>query len=571
MNLSITGDGDAPVITVGNDSGAVGEDATLVATGNLDSTDIDVGDTPTWTVGTASHGTVAINAATGEWTYTLANASTAVQELGENDLLADSFVVTVTDEDGLTDTRTVNLSITGDGDAPVLAAITSPAAVQESVNASAQNIAAINGTLSVSDVDVGDTLAASISGTPTLVWSGGTLTGAQTTALTAALVTGKLSFGGTATSNGGAQSINWTWDAAAANLDFLAAGQTLTVTYGVKVNDGLVDSNTQNLSFTIAGTNDAPVITSSATIGTIREHLINSTFNGFDSKIVGSVAATDADSTGLSYSIVSDSSGGAFKVDAVTGQVSVRDVSLLDYEVDVAPNAVAGVLSVDGGGKYYSLLVQVSDGTTVSQQSAKIYLTNVTNTATGGGIDFVDGVGSTDTFTLNNGNDVAFGDGGADSLTGNNQNDMLFGGFGVDSLTGNNGNDTLYGGAGADTLNGGGDADTFVFGNGWNTGVDAITDFNRSDGDKLSLVNDYAGLFMALSASGLTAGQLLNGTLAAETASTRLIYDASTGALYYDADGLGGTAAVQFATFAPGGRPASLLDTDFVVGPPPGP
>ena len=47
MNLTITGDGDAPVITAGNDTGDVGEDASsfpLLATGNLDSTDVDVGD-----------------------------------------------------------------------------------------------------------------------------------------------------------------------------------------------------------------------------------------------------------------------------------------------------------------------------------------------------------------------------------------------------------------------------------------------------------------------------------------------------------------------------------------------
>ena len=38
VNLTITGDGDAPVIAAGNDTGNVGEDAVQVATGNLDST-----------------------------------------------------------------------------------------------------------------------------------------------------------------------------------------------------------------------------------------------------------------------------------------------------------------------------------------------------------------------------------------------------------------------------------------------------------------------------------------------------------------------------------------------------
>ena len=84
------------------------EDGPLVATGNLDfdrrgrwrRSDL---------VGRrgGTYGTAAIDPATGEWTYTLNNGHAAVQELGEGDTLTDSFLVTVTDEDGLTDTVTV--------------------------------------------------------------------------------------------------------------------------------------------------------------------------------------------------------------------------------------------------------------------------------------------------------------------------------------------------------------------------------------------------------------------------------------------------------------------------------
>src|SRR5439155_11885077 len=100
----------------------------------------------------------------------------------------------------------------------------------------------------------------SISGTPTLVWSGGALTGTQITALTAAMVTGKLSFTAGVSSNGGAQTIGYTYDASAANLDFLRAGQTLTVGYSVQVSDGTATSGAQSLSFVVTGTNDAPVL-----------------------------------------------------------------------------------------------------------------------------------------------------------------------------------------------------------------------------------------------------------------------------------------------------------------------
>jgi VCBS repeat-containing protein len=97
---------------------------------------------------------------------------------------------------------------------------------------------------------------------------------------------------------------------------------------------------------------------------------------------------------------------------------------------------------------------------------------------------------------------------GNDVITGSDQADWLFGGAGNDTLNGGAGNDRLFGGTGADRLTGGAGADTFVMtasnsidptassdGN-WNTinsassitfgnGVDVITDFNFSDGDRI--------------------------------------------------------------------------------------
>ncbi len=42
--------------------------------------------------------------------------------------------------------------------------------------------------------------------------------------------------------------------------DFLAAGETLTATYNVTVNDGHGGTSTQPVTFTVTGTNDAPVL-----------------------------------------------------------------------------------------------------------------------------------------------------------------------------------------------------------------------------------------------------------------------------------------------------------------------
>ncbi|HSF48424.1 MAG TPA: VCBS domain-containing protein, partial [Burkholderiales bacterium] len=346
----------------------------------------------------------------------------------------------------------------------------------------------------------------------------------------------------------------------------LKLGQTQQIVVSYEVQDEHGAAVAQSLTVTITGTNDVPVFTTGTTPRTLREHLINSTHNGFESKSVGVIAATDPDDDSLAYSITSDSSGGAFKINELTGEVLVRDISLLDFE--------GSGLASDVAGSYYTLRIRASDGIGYAERDVKVYLTNVTNTATDGSANFVDGDLNGNTFQLMNGNDVAFGDGGTDTLTGNNQNDWLFGGAGVDALNGSNGNDVLYGGLGTDTMTGGNDADTFVFGHGWNSGIDSITDFNSGQGDKLLLVNDYAGLFDALTAGPVPASQFSSGAglTTATSEDVRIIYNTSTGAVYYDADGNGSAfSAVQFAVLEKvGSTNPTLTASDILVGPPPG-
>ena len=66
------------------------------------------------------------------------------------------------------------------------------------------------------------------------------------------------------TSDGGNVSIGYSYDPAAADLDFLRVDESLTITYTVKVDDGTVDSGTQTVTFTITGTNDAPILSDTA-------------------------------------------------------------------------------------------------------------------------------------------------------------------------------------------------------------------------------------------------------------------------------------------------------------------
>lgn len=138
-------------------------------------------------------------------------------------------------------------------------------------------------------------------------------------------------------------------------------------------------------------------------------------------------------------------------------------------------------------------------------------------------------------------------------LTGNSGDNVLRGLGGDDVLNGWEGDDTLIGGIGSDSLTGGEGNDIFVFDN--LAGVDTVLDFTTGS-DVLQL---DSGVFAAL-VNGIQDGNLVLGTAALDT-DDFLIFDAGTGALYYDADGSDSGAAVQIATIGV----ASLSVSDFAV------
>ncbi len=134
-------------------------------------------------------------------------------------------------------------------------------------------------------------------------------------------------------------------------------------------------------------------------------------------------------------------------------------------------------------------------------------------------------------------------------LTGNEFANLLVGNFGANVLDGKGGNDTLQGLAGADSF-----AFTTALGSG---NVDTIV--NYSVVDDTILLDD--AVFAGLATGALASGAFVIGT-AAQDANDRIIYDSTTGALYFDADGNGVGAAVQFAMLNAG---LTLTATDFVV------
>jgi Ca2+-binding RTX toxin-like protein len=125
-------------------------------------------------------------------------------------------------------------------------------------------------------------------------------------------------------------------------------------------------------------------------------------------------------------------------------------------------------------------------------------------------------------------------------------------------IVGNGGNNFIDGKQASDTLTGSLGTDNFLFSTAIGAAnVDTITDFTAAD-DTIRLDD---AIFTALSAGFLTASAFVTGA-AATTTGHRIIYNSATGAVLYDADGLGGAAAIQFATVGTG---LAMAESDFFV------
>src|SRR5260221_7262621 len=131
-----------------------------------------------------------------------------------------------------------------------------------------------------------------------------------------------------------------------------------------------------------------------------------------------------------------------------------------------------------------------------------------------------------------------------DFLAGNSGDDSIVGGTGNDTIFGDGGNDWIEGGAGNDSISGGGGQDNLVFREYGAANADVVGSFD-TNWDKIQL--DAAG-FADIGASGrFAAGDVrfysAPGATGGHDADDRIIYNSSTGQLFYDADGDGPGAA----------------------------
>ncbi|WP_292927926.1 putative Ig domain-containing protein [Novosphingobium sp. PASSN1] len=332
-------------------------------------------------------------------------------------------------------------------------------------------------------------------------------------------------------------------------LSFDAATQTFTgtppanftgqIVLKVAASDGEYTA-TDTFTLTIDPVNDAPLITSggggSEASYTVLEN----------SRTVGRIVASDVDpGASLTYSIVGGADAGKFQISS-KGALSFITAPNFEKPTDVGANNV------------YDVIVRVSDGQVSDTQTLHVSVGNVIN-------EILNGTVRNDIIQGSAGSDLISGFGGDDLISGGRGNDKIYGGLGDDRLGGGVGDDKLYGGEGNDSLSGGSGRDYFVFDVAPTAdNADTINDFSHLQRDKVVL---SIAIYDGFGATGLITADQFHAAAGATTAADaedRLVYNTSSGALYYDVDGVGGEAAVQIATIV-NYATAGLAYNDFAI------
>lgn len=153
--LTIHGSNDAPVL--GADRAAVQEDSVAAITGNVLANDYDVDAATTLAISSAGtfygpYGTFTVGA-NGDWDYVSANSSSALQGLAAGQSVIHGFQFNVVDGDGAQVTGSLDVTVTGQNDAPTVAT-----PLSDQVRSAKDSWKWILPTGSFTDVDNGDVL-----------------------------------------------------------------------------------------------------------------------------------------------------------------------------------------------------------------------------------------------------------------------------------------------------------------------------------------------------------------------------------------------------------------------------
>ncbi|MEN3351059.1 MAG: hypothetical protein V7632_4694 [Bradyrhizobium sp.] len=223
------------------------------------------------------------------WNFALPNADASF--LGGGETLTLVYHVTVQDPSGATDTQDVTITILGTNHPVAITSAAESSTVSELADTTGSATPDTTptvpaGTLDFTDQDTGDTHTVAVTLAST---SGSTVPAATQADLAAALTTTLHDSTGTGTG-----SIDWNFAIPDQDLDYLAAGETLTVNYNIKVSDAST-SSTQTVSVVITGANDAVAISSGPGSASLAEQAGVTDSSTPDTTPTGTLNFTDVD------------------------------------------------------------------------------------------------------------------------------------------------------------------------------------------------------------------------------------------------------------------------------------
>ena len=284
ITFTITGTNDDPTVASTNKSFTEATDASaqsLIDSGTVSFDDIDTNDVIdisfvsnsdiAWSGGAIDPGlatqlvsgfiTSANNAAAPGsigWAYNVANAN--LDFLAKDETITFSYTVTATDNTGGLDTTTVLFTINGSNDAPVITAVDVAGDITRGISLTD------NGSITFADLDLTDLpTTTQVTKTVTATLADNSTPLPLTAGQHAAIVAGFSIDVVAGNSNNG--TINWAYIITEAELDFLAAGETITAVFTITANDSNGGSASQDVTVTINDTNEIPTVSVSASGG----------------------------------------------------------------------------------------------------------------------------------------------------------------------------------------------------------------------------------------------------------------------------------------------------------------
>ncbi|OAN47525.1 hypothetical protein A6A04_20325 [Paramagnetospirillum marisnigri] len=466
VGVSITGTNDGPTVT--STVNATASDHAGLTTGHVTATDADSNDAglvgyhiqggaagaPGFETLTTSYGTVTLNTATGDYTF---SPNAAAASMAKGATATDAFTVTVSDGHGGSTSAQVGVNLTGTNDAPIMTSITGGTGLESTTSAAT----VVTGKINASDVDA-DTLSYQ-------VVAGGSHNGTLSV-----------------DSSG-----NYTFTAN--NKDWHGSDS-----FTVAVSDGQGGSFNQTVNISVAEQADSATITApDATLASQSATVKTMTSTSF----AGGAGSDTIVGTSGADTIIGDSTTGVkvnlnISATAISGE-SVQSITLSN---------IPGGATLDNSAHD---LVQNDDGSWTLTPSQLAGLSITSANGIGGAIDIdVTTVDGSDTSSTHGSLNVSFSGGFNDTMTGGLGADTMDGGAGNDvfkvSGASEGTGDTYIGGSGNDTILGSSGNDVFTVTN--NLGnMQSIESLNGGGGTDTILAssgNDY----LNFSGMALTSG-----------------------------------------------------------------